>query len=171
MSYKTRQDLQFLVDGLKMDLCRERQTNTNLIARLRQEEEYTSKTQRNLNSETTMNRILLDEIKELKLASKSAAKANSGYADINIEVCRENYRLSEEVKELKLAQLSVHSYSKCPCKDETKYTCSHTDVFVGLTKFGRVCLECNHNALHGIEVENNEEFLRRAESYSLGESR
>ena len=136
MSYKTRQDLQFLVDGLKMDLCRERQTNTNLIARLRQEEEYTSKTQRNLNSETTMNRILL-----------------------------------EEIKELKLAQLSVHSYSKCPCKDETKYTCSHTDVFVGLTKFGRVCLECNHNALHGIEVENNEEFLRRAESYSLGESR
>ena len=129
------------------------------------------------------------------------------YGDAKAQIAE----LKKENEQQKIEMLSLHSHSKCPCKDEFiniraimrsmyryphcyhngrgpkvvevldicdrliyiqnntvtdgQHTCSHKNFVT--TKLGRSCIECNHNALHGIREETGEEFLRRAESYSI----
>ena len=145
------------------------------------------------------------EIEQLKLYTD---KIEQAYTDATAELIE----LKIENEQQKIEMLSLHSHSKCPCKDELikirqivrsifknpgayavtdgtrgekvnavleicdrlikiqnqiswHNTCSHKNFVT--TKLGRSCIECNHNALHGIREETGEEFLRRAESYSI----
>ena len=145
------------------------------------------------------------EIEQLKLYTD---KIEQAYTDATAELIE----LKIENEQQKIEMLSLHSHSKCPCKDELikirqivrsifknpgayavtdgtrgekvnavleicdrlikiqnqiswHNTCSHKNFVT--TKLGRSCIECNHNALHGIREKTGEEFLRRAESYSI----
>ena len=104
-------------------------------------------------------------------------KLEKDYGDAKAEIAE----LKIEHEQQKIEMLSLHSHSKCPCKDELYHI---RDIMGSMYRFpscwhsgrGPKVVEVLDICNRLIKIQNNtvkpketkEEFLRRAESYSIG---